>query len=80
MLKLKISYPDKVDEKIILERMTHSVAKINSVIDLKEVQKAKDLKSLIAYGASSSRATINLTLAQKLMPFCRAEIMLFRKI
>ncbi|MDR3253610.1 MAG: AAA family ATPase [Endomicrobium sp.] len=104
MLKLKISYPDKVDEKIILERMTHSVAKINSVIDLKEVQKAKDLieqiyvddkvknyivdivfasrnpenyglkdlKNLIAYGASP-RATINLTLAAKAYAFLQGR-------
>lgn len=43
MLKLKVGYPDKADEKIILERMTHTVQKINSVVTLEEVQRAKDL-------------------------------------
>jgi MoxR-like ATPase len=44
VLKLKVSYPDKSDEKIILERMTHSLPKINPVISLKNVQKAKKRK------------------------------------
>ncbi|MDR3256722.1 MAG: MoxR family ATPase [Endomicrobium sp.] len=43
MLKLKVSYPDKADEKVILEIMTHAIPKINSVVSLSEVQKAKDL-------------------------------------
>jgi MoxR-like ATPase len=43
MLKLKVGYPDKADEKIILEKMTHSLVKINSVVSLSEIQKAKEL-------------------------------------
>ncbi|MDR3071357.1 MAG: MoxR family ATPase [Endomicrobium sp.] len=43
MLKLKVSYPNKTDEKTILEKMTHPTPKINSVITLNDVQKAKDL-------------------------------------
>lgn len=43
MLKLKVAYPSKEDEKIILERMTQSVPKINSVITLDDVQRSKDL-------------------------------------
>jgi MoxR-like ATPase len=43
MFKLKVSYPNKADEKIILEKMTHKFPAINSVITLDEVQKAKDL-------------------------------------
>jgi MoxR-like ATPase len=104
MLKLKISYPDKSDEKIILERMTRSLPKINPVISLKDVQKAKDLieqiyvddkvknyivdivfasrnpgeyglkdlRNLIAYGASP-RATISLTLASKAYAFLQGR-------
>jgi MoxR-like ATPase len=47
MLKLKVSYPSKSDEKIILERMTHTVPKINSVITLEDVKRAKDLREQI---------------------------------
>jgi MoxR-like ATPase len=43
MLKLKVSYPNKSDEKLILERMTHTTPKINSVIGLDDIQKAKNL-------------------------------------
>ncbi|MCA6069551.1 MAG: MoxR family ATPase [Endomicrobium sp.] len=104
MLKLKVSYPSKEDEKIILERMTQSSPKINSVVTLDDVQRAKDLigqiyvddkvknyivdivfasrspekynlkelKNLIAYGASP-RATINLTLAAKAYAFLQGR-------
>ncbi|MDR0800266.1 MAG: MoxR family ATPase [Endomicrobium sp.] len=104
MLKLKVSYPDKSDEKIILERMTRALPKINPVISLKDVQKAKDsieqiyvddkvknyivdivfasrnpgeyglkdLRNLIAYGASP-RATISLTLASKAYAFLQGR-------
>jgi|LQAB01.1.fsa_nt_gi MoxR-like ATPase len=100
MFKLKVSYPDKSGEKIILERMMHSLPKINLVVSLKDVQKAKDsieriyvddkaknyivdivfasrnpeeyglkdLRNLIAYGASP-RATISLILASKAYAF-----------
>ncbi|MDR1245030.1 MAG: AAA family ATPase [Endomicrobium sp.] len=47
MLKLKVSYPNKSDEKIILERMTHTAPKINSVISLEDVKRAKDLTEQI---------------------------------
>jgi len=43
MLKLKVGYPDKADEKTILERMTRASAKINAVVNLDEIQKAKEL-------------------------------------
>jgi MoxR-like ATPase len=43
MLKLKVSYPNKADEKLILERMTHTTPKINFVIGLDDIQKAKNL-------------------------------------
>ncbi|MCA6072048.1 MAG: MoxR family ATPase [Endomicrobium sp.] len=104
MLKLKVSYPSKEDEKIILERMTQSSPKINSVVTLDDVQRAKnlieqiyvddkvknyivdivfasrspekynlkELKNLIAYGASP-RATINLTLAAKAYAFLQGR-------
>ncbi|BAV58814.1 ATPase AAA [Endomicrobiia bacterium] len=104
MLKLKVSYPNKSDEKIILERMTRFLPKINPIISLKDVQKAKDsieqiyvddkvknyivdivfasrnpgeyglkdLRSLIAYGASP-RATISLTLASKAYAFLQGR-------
>ena len=47
MLKLKVSYPSKSDEKIILERMMHTVPKIKSVITLEDVKRAKDLTEQI---------------------------------
>jgi MoxR-like ATPase len=47
MLKLKVSYPNKSDEKVILERMTQSLPKINSVITLEDVKRAKDLAEQI---------------------------------
>ncbi|MCA6071435.1 MAG: MoxR family ATPase [Endomicrobium sp.] len=104
MLKLKVSYPTKEEEKIILERMTQSSPKINSVITLDDAQRVKDLikqiyvddkvknyivdivfasrspekynlkelKNLIAYGASP-RATINLTLAAKAYAFLQGR-------
>ncbi|MDR3111769.1 MAG: MoxR family ATPase [Elusimicrobiota bacterium] len=43
MLKLKVSYPEKAEEKIILEKMTQPIPKINSIISLQDVQKAKEL-------------------------------------
>ncbi len=43
MLKLKVDYPDKAEEKLILERMTQNVQKINTVVTLEEIQKAKEL-------------------------------------
>ncbi|MDR2395054.1 MAG: MoxR family ATPase [Endomicrobium sp.] len=43
MLKLKISYPTKEEEKIILERMTHSVPQINAVLTLEDVERIKNL-------------------------------------
>ncbi|MDR1941207.1 MAG: MoxR family ATPase [Endomicrobium sp.] len=43
MLKLKVGYPDKADEKIILERMTHTVKKIEAVTELGEIRRAKEL-------------------------------------
>ncbi|MDR2437644.1 MAG: MoxR family ATPase [Endomicrobium sp.] len=47
MLKLKVSYPSKRDEKVILERMTQALPKINSVITLEDVKRAKDLTEQI---------------------------------
>jgi MoxR-like ATPase len=47
MLKLKVSYPNKSDEKVILERMTQVLPKINSVINLEDVKRAKDLTEQI---------------------------------
>jgi MoxR-like ATPase len=47
MLKLKVSYPSKSDEKVILERMTQGLPKINSVITLGDVKRAKDLTEQI---------------------------------
>ncbi|MDR1695484.1 MAG: MoxR family ATPase [Endomicrobium sp.] len=43
MLKLKVDYPDKADEKVILEKMTHAVPKLSAVVNLDEIQKAKEL-------------------------------------
>ncbi|MDR3049668.1 MAG: MoxR family ATPase [Elusimicrobiota bacterium] len=43
MLKLKVGYPDKTDEKIILEKMTQGSPEIKSVVSLNEIEKAKAL-------------------------------------
>lgn len=105
MLKLKITYPNKQEEKQILERMTSgtdisikpvitpedilrakSVAQQiyidekvkNYIVDIvfasrqPEDHNLKDLKPLIAYGASP-RATIYLTLAAKAYAFIKGR-------
>ena len=43
MLKLKVGYPDKAEEKLILEKMTHAVQKLNAVVTLEELERAKKL-------------------------------------
>ncbi|MCL2145182.1 MAG: MoxR family ATPase [Endomicrobia bacterium] len=43
MLKLKVEYPAKNDEKIILEKMTHPVAEIKPAVSLEEIEEAKKL-------------------------------------
>lgn len=43
MLKLKVEYPSKKDEKTILEKMTQPVKEINAVVSLDEIQNAKKL-------------------------------------
>jgi MoxR-like ATPase len=43
MLKLKVSYPTKEEEKIILERMTHTVPQISAVLTLEDVERIEDL-------------------------------------
>jgi MoxR-like ATPase len=101
MLKLKITYPSKAEEKAILERMTTGEQiHVNAVTTPEEIRNAKmtikdiyvdekvknyivdivfatrdpeqynmkELKPLIAYGASP-RATINLTMAAKAYAF-----------
>lgn len=101
MLKIKITYPKKTEEKQILERMTAGQElKVNPVIAPEEINRTKktvqdiymdekvksyiidivfatrnpeehnlkDLKPLIAYGASP-RATIYLTMASKAYAF-----------
>ncbi|OGS18031.1 MAG: ATPase [Elusimicrobia bacterium RIFOXYA2_FULL_50_26] len=105
MLKLKITYPQKQEEKLILERMTggeniavapvvgpeditrarHTVQQIyvdekikNYIVDIvfasrtPEEYNLKDLKPLIAFGASP-RATINLALASKAYAFLQGR-------
>jgi MoxR-like ATPase len=105
MLKLKITYPNKQEEKQILERMTAgSDIDVKPVITPEEIKKAqqtvreiyvddkvknyivdivfatrepenfnlKELKPLIAYGASP-RATIYLTLASKAYAFLQGR-------
>ena len=101
LLKLKVGYPTREEEKEILKRMTMGdKPTVKSVVTIKEILKArklaeqiyvdekmqnyivslvfatrepseaglKDLKELIAYGASP-RATISLTLAAKAYAF-----------
>jgi MoxR-like ATPase len=65
MLKLKVGYPDKADEKIILEKMTHSAAKINSVISLSEIQKAKDLVEEIYVDDKVKNYIVDLVFASR---------------
>jgi MoxR-like ATPase len=43
MLKLKVSYPTKEEEKIILERMTHTILQINAILTLEDVERIKGL-------------------------------------
>lgn len=43
MMKLKVDYPGREDEKIILEKMTHNPGEVKPVISLDEIQDAKEL-------------------------------------
>ncbi|MDR1243811.1 MAG: MoxR family ATPase [Endomicrobium sp.] len=43
MLKLKVSYPTKEEEKIILERMTHTIPQITAVLSLADVERIRGL-------------------------------------
>jgi MoxR-like ATPase len=43
MLKLKVSYPTKEEEKIILERMTHAIPQISAILTLDDVERIKNL-------------------------------------
>ncbi|MDR2425631.1 MAG: AAA family ATPase [Endomicrobium sp.] len=43
MLKLKVEYPNKKDEKVILERMTHKLDDIKPIVSIAEIQEAKNL-------------------------------------
>ncbi|MDR1418139.1 MAG: MoxR family ATPase [Endomicrobium sp.] len=43
MLKLKVSYPTKEEEKIILEKMTHTVPQIRAVLTLEDVERIRGL-------------------------------------
>lgn len=43
MMKLKVDYPGREDEKIILEKMTHNTGEVKPVISLDEIQDAKEL-------------------------------------
>jgi MoxR-like ATPases len=43
MLKLKVSYPDKNEEKAILEKMTHPLEDIKPVVTLDEIHDAREL-------------------------------------
>ena len=65
MLKLKVGYPDKADEKIILERMTHAITKINPVINLSDIQKAKDLIEQIYVDDKVKNYIVDLVFASR---------------
>jgi len=65
MLKLKVGYPDKTDEKIILERMTHAITKINPVINLSDIQKAKDLIEQIYVDDKVKNYIVDLVFASR---------------
>ncbi|MDR1196563.1 MAG: MoxR family ATPase [Endomicrobium sp.] len=43
MLKLKVGYPGKEDEKIILEKMTHKHEEVKPIVSVEEIQEAKNL-------------------------------------
>ena len=65
MLKLKVGYPDKTDEKIILERMTHAITKINPVVNLLDIQKAKDLIEQIYVDDKVKNYIVDLVFASR---------------
>ncbi|MDR1952172.1 MAG: MoxR family ATPase [Elusimicrobiota bacterium] len=65
MLKLKVEYPSKEDEKIILERMTKKNAEINPVVDLKEIEKAKNLVSRVYVDDKVKNYIVDLVFASR---------------
>ncbi|MDR0978032.1 MAG: MoxR family ATPase [Endomicrobium sp.] len=65
MLKLKVSYPSKSDEKIILERMTHPLLQINSVVTLEDLKRAADLTEQIYVDDKVKDYIVNIVFASR---------------
>jgi MoxR-like ATPase len=65
MLKLKVGYPDKADEKIILERMTGAAAHINAIVDLEEVSRAKEVVKEIYVDDKVKNYIVDLVFASR---------------
>ncbi|MDR0956809.1 MAG: MoxR family ATPase [Endomicrobium sp.] len=66
MFKLKVSYPNKSEEKIILEKMTHKIPAINYVITLDEVQEAKDLVEQIYVDDKVKNYIVDIVFASRI--------------
>jgi MoxR-like ATPase len=65
MFKLKVSYPSKADEKLILEKMTRNIPKINSVITLDDVKRARDLTEQIYVDDKVKNYIIDIVFASR---------------
>ncbi|MDR2771968.1 MAG: MoxR family ATPase [Elusimicrobiota bacterium] len=65
MLKLKVSYPSKEEEKLILEKMTKGLVEVKAVTTLKDIEKAKKLVSQIYVDNKVKNYIIDLVFASR---------------
>ncbi|MDR2860652.1 MAG: MoxR family ATPase [Elusimicrobiota bacterium] len=65
MLKLKVEYPSKEEEKLILERITQSAVIVKSVVKLSEIAKAKELVSKVYIDDKVKNYIVDLVFASR---------------
>ena len=65
MLKLKVVYPTKEEEKLILEKMTQKMPTIKPVAQLEEIQKARSLTAQIYVDDKVKNYIVDLVFASR---------------
>ena len=65
MLKLKVVYPTKEEEKLILEKMTQKMPTIKPVAQLEEIQKARNLAAQIYVDDKVKNYIVDLVFASR---------------
>lgn len=65
MLKLKVGYPGKEEEKIILEKMTRKIEDVKAIVSLDEIQAAKELVEQIYVDEKVKNYIIDIVFATR---------------